>query len=129
MANGKFRGWIWCNDGTSSDPTGYIFSPGGLHGTTSNEVAVSNVYLWRGNTHWCVQFNCVINEANVKQGGWGTFDTATSGARGTRGLAFGSFAITLGGTSYLFMPYHVFGYYDGGTLIKLFVSCTSPLIS
>jgi len=129
MATGKFRGWLWCNDGTSGDPTAFVFTPGGLHGTPSNEVAISNVYLWRGNTHWLVQFNVAINAATVKQAGWGTFDTAASGARGTRGDAYGSFVVKLGGTSYLFMPDRVFGYFDGGSTVKLFVSCTSPLIS
>jgi len=129
MATAKFRGWIWCNDGTSGDPTAYIFTPGGVHGTAANAATIANVYLWRGNTEWCVQFNITVGATNVNQGGWGTFDTASSGARGSRGLAFGTFEITVGSTSYLFMPHRVFGYYDGGTLVKVFVNCSAPAIS
>jgi len=129
MATAKFRGWLWCNDGTSGDPTGYFFTPGGVHGSAANETVVSNVYLWRGNIDWCVQFNITVNARNTNQGGWSTFDSSSSGARGSRGLAFGVFVITLGGTNYLFMPQRVFGYFDGGSLVKVWINCSSPLVS
>jgi len=129
MATAKFRGWLWCNDGTSGDPTAFFFTPGGIHGTAANETVVSNVYLWRGNVDWCVQFNITITARNTKQAGWETFDTSSSGARGTRGDAYGAFVISLGSTNYLFMPRRVFGYYDGGSLVKVWISCSSPLVS
>jgi len=129
MATGKLRGWLWSNDGTSADPTGFVYNQGGLAATPANSVSVSSVYLWRGNTEWCVQFKVQTTDANLKQGGWNRFDVTTSGARGTRGDAYGAFVIALGGTSYLFMPHRVFGYYDGSTTITLFVNCSAPLIS
>jgi len=129
MATGKFRGWIWCNDGTSADPTGYFYNQGGLAATGSNSISVTGLYLWRGVTEWCVQLKFQTGGSNVKQGGWSTFDTSTSGARGTRGDAFGTFEIELGGFSYLFLPSRVFGYYDGSTTVTLFITSPAPRIA
>lgn len=129
MATGTFQGWIWCNDGTTTDPTAFAFTPGGLHGTAANTVVASNIYLWRGVNEWLCQFNLTISASNLKQAGWGTFDSSSSGARGTRGDAFGAFAITTSGATYRFLPTRVFGYYDGATTIKLFVTAPGPAVS
>jgi len=129
MASGYFKGFLWCNDGTSGDPTAYFFNQGGVAATDTNAVPVSQVYLWRGNTGYCVQFKFQTNGANAKQAGWNTFDTSTAGARGSRGLAFGVFEIRLGGTRWLFMPERVFGYFDGSTTVTCFVNCPAPLVS
>jgi len=129
MANASFRGWLWCNDGTSADPTGYFYNQGGLAATAANKIDITNTYLWKGVNDWCVQFKFQTNGANVKQGGWSTFDVQSSGARGTRGDGFGVFELSLGGFSYLFIPERVFGYYDGGTTVTLFVIATTPRVS
>jgi len=129
MANASFRGWLWANDGTTSDPTGYFYNQGGIAATAANAIDVTGVYLWKGVNEWCVQFKFQINAANAKQGGWNRFDVQSSGARGTRGDAFGVFELTLNGFSYLFMPHKLFGYFDGSTTVTLFINSNTPRIS
>lgn len=128
MSNGSFQGWIWTNDGTSADNTGFLYSPGGLHGTTANRVPISNVYLWEGTTEWIAQFTVAINEPNLKQGGWSTFDPTASNVKGTRGDGYGVFIINIG-SQYLFVPKRVFGYYDGSSSVTVFVTCNTPRIN
>jgi len=129
MANASFRGWLWCNDGTAADPTGFFYNPGGLHGTPANKVDVREVYLWKGVNEYCVQFKFETNAANAKQGGWNRFDVQSAGARGTRGDAYGMFALQLGGFQYLFAPHRVFGYFDGSTTVTLFINSNTPAIT
>jgi len=129
MANASYRGWLWSDDGTTTDPTGYFYNQGGLAATAANAIAVTGVYLWKGVNEWCVQLKFQINATNAKQGGWNRFDVQSSGARGTRGGAYGIFELTLGGLSYLFVPTKLFGYYDGGTTVTLFITTTTPRIS
>jgi len=128
MATAKIQGWIWCNDGTSADPTGFVFTPGGIHGTAANAADISNLYLDRGVNEWHLQFEFETNGTNIKQGGWNRFDTTAAGARGTRGDAYGVFEITYSGATYRFMPARLFGYYDGNTTVSLFVSCPTPSV-
>jgi hypothetical protein len=129
MATAKFQGWIWSNDGTSADPTGFFFTPGGIHGTAANAATVSNVYLDRCGNEWHVQFEFATNGANLKQAGWNGFVATASGARGTRGDAYGIFEITLSGATYRFIPTRVFGYYDGSTTVSLFIICPAPTVT
>lgn len=128
MSNGSFQGWLWTNDGTSSDPTGYLYSPAGLHGSAANKVPISNVYLWEGNNEWIAQFSVAISESNLKQGGWNAFSQSSSNTRGTRGDGFGIFLIDIG-SRYLFVPKRVFGYYDGSSTVTVFVTCNTPRIN
>jgi hypothetical protein len=129
MASAKLQGWIWCNDGTSADPTGFVFTPGGIHATTSNAADVSNLYVDPGNGVYHVQFEFETNGANLKQAGWNSFVATASGARGTRGDAYGVFEVTFSGATYLFIPRRVFGYYDGNTTVSLFLVCSPPQVS
>jgi len=125
MATGTFKGWLWLNDGTSADPTAYIFNPSGLHSNTS--VVATSIYIWAGLNEDVIQFTVATTASNLRQGGWGTFNATQPGARGSRGLATGAFAINLGNSvEYLCIPTRAFGYYDGGSELNLWVSCPKP---
>jgi len=122
MATGTFKGWLWLNDGTSADPTAYIFNPSGLHSNTS--VIATSIYVWEGLNEDVVQFTVATTATNLRQGGWGTFNATAPGARGSRGLATGAFAINLGDSvEYICIPVRAFGYFDGGSELNLWVSC------
>jgi len=121
MATGTFKGWLWLNDGTSADPTAYIFNPSGLHSSTS--VVATSIYIWQGVNEDVVQFTVATTASNLRQGGWGTFNATQPGARGSRGLALGAFELALPGIKYLCVPSRAFGYYDGGAELNLWVTC------
>jgi len=121
MANGTFKGWLWLNDGTSNDPTAYILNPSGL--SSSSAVTATSIYIWEGVNEDVIQFTVATSDPNLKQGGWGTFNTTSPGARGSRGLACGIFQISLPGVQILCLPARAFGYYDGGSELNLWVTC------
>lgn len=119
-ASGVLRGFFCIKSG--NNPSGYLYSVGGVPSSVSQAVTFNTAYVWEGTNNYTFQFRVPVNDANLTQGNWLTI--ASQGGI-TVGPCAGVFTFQIGAVQYLVQPTHGFGYFDSVNNY-LYFQITSP---